>query len=48
LNLGIPQCCKAKLMTFLQLGHQQGIPSISEMEKKKRMTLLRVAMNILY
>jgi hypothetical protein len=33
-NLGIPQCCKAKLMTFLQLGHQQGIPSISEIKKK--------------
>ena len=47
LNLGIPQCCRAKLMTFLQLGHQQEIPSISEMEKKKRITLLRVAMNIL-
>jgi hypothetical protein len=36
LSLDIPQCCKGKLMTFLQLGHQQGITSISEIKKKER------------
>jgi hypothetical protein len=35
-SLDIPQCCKAKLTTFLQLGHQQGITSISEIKKKER------------
>lgn len=29
----IPQWCKAKIMTFLQLGHQQEIPSISGKKK---------------